>query len=393
MSTQESTQGRIALALGGLAGNNFHGAGILQAALDKRIDPVIISCTTGQIYWVYQYLRAKRTGQPASIKDVVETEFSKIEPLGWPDWDFINLFIPFLTDEAREKFRPAFPEWFIDLNVNVLRTITNVITNSLADLEKAVKEHQIRHHTHLFYLKRILNNFPARLLIPKMVMDNTLMQEICDEFNNSDIAIIFNSYAPLDGQEHIYLNPGAQAILNKTPGTPSSFRSYHSTSVARQYYHGDGITRVYEGIQPTSIREALWIYEYGFDSGVKYLDGGYLRDIILSELAKAKVDTIYVARPIKYKWVGNLPETFIERLDLQTEVFFNGSYFGELDRIQMINELLNDPSIGPTLAANGFQRIVVKPMEMERQRGFFDYVFEDIDVFDEAYRLGMTVLP
>ena len=39
----------VAFAMGGLAGNNAHGAGFLQAALERRIQPKMISCTSGQI--------------------------------------------------------------------------------------------------------------------------------------------------------------------------------------------------------------------------------------------------------------------------------------------------------------------------------------------------------
>jgi hypothetical protein len=50
---------QIGFALGGLAGNNAHGAGFLEAALKNNLKPVAISCTSGQIHWVYEYLRAR----------------------------------------------------------------------------------------------------------------------------------------------------------------------------------------------------------------------------------------------------------------------------------------------------------------------------------------------
>jgi hypothetical protein len=48
-----------AFALGGLAGSNAHGAGCLQATIDKwdSRTPQMISCTTGQIFWVCVYLK------------------------------------------------------------------------------------------------------------------------------------------------------------------------------------------------------------------------------------------------------------------------------------------------------------------------------------------------
>ena len=51
-----STDQRIAFALGGLGGFNFHRAGFLQAPIDANIEPDLISCTSGQTSWVWRYL-------------------------------------------------------------------------------------------------------------------------------------------------------------------------------------------------------------------------------------------------------------------------------------------------------------------------------------------------
>ncbi|NTV62179.1 MAG: hypothetical protein HGA65_01410, partial [Oscillochloris sp.] len=64
----DRTRPEIAFALGGLAGNNAHGAGFLHAALNHTghdLTPSMISCTSGQIYWVWQYLQARGKGLPA----------------------------------------------------------------------------------------------------------------------------------------------------------------------------------------------------------------------------------------------------------------------------------------------------------------------------------------
>jgi hypothetical protein len=62
----------VVFAVGGLGGNNAHSAGFLQAALDESVEPEMITCTTGQIYWVWRYLeirKAKKAGIPvASLK-------------------------------------------------------------------------------------------------------------------------------------------------------------------------------------------------------------------------------------------------------------------------------------------------------------------------------------
>jgi hypothetical protein len=40
----------------------------------------------------------------------------------------------------------------------------------------------------------------------------------------------------------------------------------------------------YDPITPEYIKEALWLYLYGFDHGSRFLDGAYYRDVILSEV-------------------------------------------------------------------------------------------------------------
>ena len=49
----------IAFALGGLAGNNAHGAGFLQAAFETGIEPRMISFSSGQVLWVFRYTAGK----------------------------------------------------------------------------------------------------------------------------------------------------------------------------------------------------------------------------------------------------------------------------------------------------------------------------------------------
>ena len=66
-----SDQTKVAFALGGLAGNNAFGAGFLQAALDLGLAPDMISCTSGQIHWVREYLRCKTEGSGIILAELV----------------------------------------------------------------------------------------------------------------------------------------------------------------------------------------------------------------------------------------------------------------------------------------------------------------------------------
>src|SRR5690349_10834048 len=52
--------GDFSFAGGGLAGNNAQGKGFLAAALDAKMTPAVLTCTSGQIYWTYLYLTGWR---------------------------------------------------------------------------------------------------------------------------------------------------------------------------------------------------------------------------------------------------------------------------------------------------------------------------------------------
>ena len=67
--------------LGGLAGNNAYGAGVLQAALDKPLKPDMISCTSGQIHWVHRYLKARtQKNSRGELRRNLEAGYRRVEP-------------------------------------------------------------------------------------------------------------------------------------------------------------------------------------------------------------------------------------------------------------------------------------------------------------------------
>ena len=65
------SQTSIAFALGGLGGFNAHGVGFLKAALDKGIEPQLISCSSGQIYWTWRYLMQKTLSEIRSAASLL----------------------------------------------------------------------------------------------------------------------------------------------------------------------------------------------------------------------------------------------------------------------------------------------------------------------------------
>ena len=74
--------------------------------------------------------------------------------------------------------------------------------------------------------------------------------------------------------------------------------------------------------------------------------------------------------------------------DMKTEVSFNGSYQGERDKIKLINKLIkkdnNNNSIIDTTKYSQYHHIQLEEIEMETQESFFDYVFEDMRLFEQA---------
>lgn len=364
-----SEQPSIAFALGGLAGNNAHGAGFLHSALKHQVKPAMISCTSGQIYWTYEFLRA-RQGEPEQLRKAF---YSEIEDLH--RYHNINVDYSRIAFFGRAGvFRPAYYEYLHDLINNTARAMSNFIAAP----------------TRSFWAKELMDALPGRLLIPEFPPD--FFQQISDAFNSEQtIGIAFNSYSPTDGQEFVYLNDAARHML--APAGQKYFDGYQSGTRQRT---------VYREITPEAIKAGLWIYEYGFeDSEIRHVDGAYYRQIMLKELTSA--DIIVVVRPISHQWLPGpstnqsapaypLPRGYAEMQDLKTEIGFNGTYIGERAQIELINQLVAQRDLA--LARDGgdvatdllraYHQIDLIEIEIEVQRSFFDYIFENPEIFEQA---------
>jgi len=338
----KTSQTEIAFALGGLAGNNAHGAGFLQAALEGGVHPQMISCTSGQIYWVWRYLQALAGAE--NLETHLAEQIETLQPFGQRDADLMHMAL----FGKSGVFRPSLFEWPFDVMQNLSRSLDAVA----------------RSGGNVFWLKEMMSLTPARTLVP--LFPESFFAEIAQAFNETGIGILFNAYDPREGLEYVYANPSALAQLGVAPGGRKSWRS----------------RTVYGEITAQAVRDGLWLYEYGFDGGFGALDGAYYRPVLLSELSAAR--TIHVVRPVNRKWLGALPESKLALEDMKTEVSFNGIYAAERDRMVMVNRwiaagLLRDPRFHP---------IEIFEIEVETQRSFFDYVFESMDVFENARALA-----
>ena len=346
----------VAFAVGGLGGNNCHGAGFLQAALDTGIKPQLISFTSGQVLWVSRYLAAMADSSPNSIlrKQLAE-DIEALESFHQPDFDllFLGLF------GKRGAIRPARHEVLLDVIKNMTRSFERMIENP----------------RHIFFMKEFMSTLPARQIV--MDFSDEFFQAMSDVFNGcSDIGLVFNSFDPSQGMEIVHLNDRAKEILEIKAGDKASDKAGDQSSYRTR--------TLYKDIKPQYVRDALWIYQYGFEDN-SMLDGAFYRQIILSEVAPAR--TIFVARPINYKWLGSMPNCMVEVEDMKLEMAFNGSYQGERDKLMLINRLIADG----ILSGTKYHKIELQEIEPETQESFFDYIFENLDVFDRAREKAKSV--
>jgi hypothetical protein len=343
---------KLAFALGGLAGNNAFGAGFLQASLQEGVRPDMISCTSGQLLWVSRYLRRLK-GDPegaGSLREDLAEDIATLESYKSYDLDCAALAL-----WGKEGvYQPAGASYLADFWRNCTDSVNQIF-----------KEKQ-----RTFLFRRLLEMIPCRLLTPDF--PDGFFEDISQTMHSASIGVVFNSYSPTEGREYVHVNGAARDFLTQgsdpgrryLAGAPSSYRD----------------RTVYADITPQAVRDALWLYFYGFnDNADARIDGAYFRDVILSELAP--VDTIYVVRPMHHHWSGDLPRSWPEMEDLKTKVAFNGAYEGERSQMRLINHLLE---AGKLQQAEKYHHVELVEIEMSRPRGFFGYVFEDMSVFDDA---------
>jgi hypothetical protein len=234
--------------------------------------------------------------------------------------------------------------------------------------------------------QKLLELFPCRNLIPDF--PEVFFDNIADIFRNASlpqengkkrlpVGIVFNSYNPRSGEEYVYLNDQARKLLHEKSGGEEH---KYSPGVKSRYRD----RTIYQDIDAKAVRDALWLYQYGFDNKESgFIDGAYFRGMILSELTVAR--KIFCVRPINHCWQGDLPRNYPELEDLKTEIAFDGSYCGERYQIQLINRLL-----GKNVAASSkYHQIELEEIEIKKPRGYFDYLFENELVFTDAYEDAM----
>lgn len=147
---------------------------------------------------------------------------------------------------------------------------------------------------------------------------------------------------------------------------------------------------IYKRIDAEAVADALWLYLYGFAADKKSVDGAYHRQIIMRELHRA--DTIFAVRPQNQRWIGDLPSNMVEMRDFEIELWFNSSYASEVAGIDLINKLIKKKLMTPGSRQEKEKydhEIAVIPVDIGRNRGFFDYFVEDMATYGEAYAAAL----
>jgi len=327
------TEGRIAFALGGLGGINAHGVGFLEAARALNVEPSFITCTSGMIPWVADWLEGK--------------------PL-----------LPGLEEQLRQgaRFPPPF-HW--------MHTLWIAAFGAPASVRPAVWEYWTRWMKPFDRPdpKSLLDRlWPAQVYVPRHSPED--LARIARVINASTIPVAFNSFHPASDREYLMLNPAARDVLGVKFGTIG------------------GATK-YLPVDERTVRGAQWLYFYGLDEAANpdgLVDGSYHRQFIVSELHDC--DRIYIARPRNRRWEDRLPQNYFEVQDFTTEQWFGSAYNAELAGIRQINRLLARRK----LKGDDFHHVDLIEVEVPRQYGFFHGFVDERDVFEEAFRTAYREL-
>jgi len=336
---------RSAVALGGLAGNNGHGAGFLEALRRSGKMPQMVTCTSGQILHVAKWL------QGVDIQIFFEDSIAQTQPFG--NWLDANLIYKQLSANS-QVIRPSTSEFPIDVMAAIGRSWTRALTDP----------------QNFSVFREVYNVMPARSLVPAFPGD--FYSSISDALNHTEIGVVFNAYNFEQGCESVYMNEAALKLTGKTIGP------HHSKSWID-----------YQPITAATAEQALYLYQYGFKNSTQTVDGAYVRDVVLSEIPSEnnEIDRIAAVRPQPDNWLGGPPMSNVELQSLQTQVAFNATYIGERERIRLMNRLS-----GQLKGDTQPKQVSILELPLAEPRTWWDYVVESEQIFRSAYWRGVELV-
>jgi hypothetical protein len=362
---------QTAFALAGLGGNNAHGAGFLAAAQEVargRGEPSgilpgldMISCTSGAIATTASYLRGGDLRAELEDRIAAIRRATMLPDGAWAD----SLRLPVVT--LGTGVPGVFGPYWQAITEHLWRYAADQVTRSWQTIPAPPTFDDF---LDLWY--------PARTLVPELPAE--FFEHTAATFNNSHIGVACNSFDPGAGIEYLYINDVGMTLI----------KDHHDPDAAYGQARDDRV--VYQAITPAALRDALWLFYYGFD-GQAQVDGAYARSIILDELTFAK--RIWAVKPINDRWLGRLPGNLLEVLDMQTELWMGSSYREQARTIALVNRLGKSGrrALREATGKNKtYHSIDLKPVEIGVQRGFFSYFVEDITVFQDAYGQAIAQL-
>ncbi len=265
------------LAVGGLGGFNAHDAGVLEAAHDCGLEPDIITCTSGGMYWVHQYLT-----DPDAMEQKVSEQAAQT-----PGQSPLVTFVTGVPGINKAAYTEYWMRWTQPWK---------------------------------FFSRRELLNRAVPAQIFDFAIPGEHLTRMANDFNRSEVPVAFNAYAIAKGQEIVFCNDAAFDFLGVSDGHT---RGHH-------ILEGE-IPTLYRRIDPAAVKSALWIVQYGFENyyqGEIVIDGAYHRQIMLAELNECRL--IYVVKPQGNAWPGAPPENQFEIQDFNTEMWFNNTFASEV---------------------------------------------------------------
>jgi hypothetical protein len=325
-----------AFALAGLGGFNAHGAGFLQAARDAGYVPDLVTCTSGQILVLANYLAGAADLRAGLIEQ--QTSHDPLAQLQILLFGMPGVFRPAYAEAAARWFTPpAFTDSAVD-----------VLADRLA---------------------------PAQVYAP--ARSDEAIGQVVRTFNASEIGVAFNAYDLSSGLGVLYGNDAARQKMERATklplAEPPSVRKLRPQASSRN-------EPALLPIDVEAVKSALWLSLYGFEAlpGGR-LDGAYHRSCIISELHN--YPRVIVARPLARGWVNAAPpRNYFDVQDWTTEMWFSASYKAEVDAMTRINQLVKAGKI----ADPEFVFVDLREVAPDTPAGYFNYFVEKEAVFEAA---------
>jgi hypothetical protein len=323
---------KIGFALGGMGGANAHGVAFLKASQHIGIQPKLISCTSGMIHWVAEYLR----GKSIDLEMKAYIEQLRVFP---PQLNHLNL---------------------LRLMMNGLPTVFEPNhTTLMARLFQSLGKPDMR-------LEDIL--FPADVLKP--TKPRSYFEDMAKVFNESETGILLNTFNPILGIEYVHHNEAARDAVDYWERNGAPFTQYRP-------------------ITPEMLRAALWLLSYGLEEtfdGETLIDGVYHRQIILRELMEC--DTIFIGRPLSVDWGDHVPRNAVEMETFKTKMLFSSSYYGELNFIFSHNQSVATGRVSGELS----HKVELQEIAIEKNIDFLGFFLENEDVYDTSFFKSKAVI-